>query len=134
VGGFVTRGKRGKRARGGRILEVSELRLGRVPDLDCVGVVAHYVFQVDGEGAAVALERIVAGALDALSDVEDDGGKAVLVEVDLLVIRDFADRARRRVRRLAASLGGRKVEVYLTSAKFSGRSHTRAPPKRSVFL
>jgi hypothetical protein len=72
---------------------MGELGLGRVPDFDGVGIVADQVFQVDRQGAAVALEA-VAGGVDALGDVEDDGGEAVLVEVDFLVVGDFADRAK----------------------------------------
>ena len=34
---------------------------------------------------------IVLAVVDALEDVEDDGGEAVLVEVDFLVVGDLAD-------------------------------------------
>ncbi len=71
---------------------MAELGLGGVPDLDAVGVVTDEVLEVDGQGAAVALESVARG-VDALGDVEDDGGEAVLVEVDFLVVGDLADRA-----------------------------------------
>jgi hypothetical protein len=71
---------------------VGELCLGRVPDLDGVGVFADQVLEVDRQGAAVALEA-GAGGVDSLGDVEDDRGEAVLVDVDFLVVRDLADGA-----------------------------------------
>jgi hypothetical protein len=71
---------------------VGELCLGRVPDLDGVGVVADQVLEVNCQGAAVALEAR-AGGVDALGDVEDDRGEAVLVDVDFLVVGDLADGA-----------------------------------------
>lgn len=76
------------------LLEVGELGLGRVPDFHSVGVLADQVFEVDCQGAAVLLES-AAGGVDALRDVEDDGGEAVGVEVHFLVVGDFADHARR---------------------------------------
>lgn len=73
-------------------LEMRELCLGRVPDLDGLGVLADQILEVDRQGAAVALEPLAVG-FDPLGDVEDDGGEAVLVEVDFLVVGDLADRA-----------------------------------------
>ena len=69
---------------------MGELRLGRVPDFDGVGVLADQVFQVGCQGAAVPFQAS-AGGVDTLRDVEDDGGEAVFVEVDFLVVGDFAD-------------------------------------------
>jgi hypothetical protein len=121
----------------GGALEVAELGLGRVPDLDAVGVVADQVFEVDCQGAAIALQA-VAGSVNALGDVEDDGGEAILVKVDFLVVGDVADRAGRPPRSVsgfglgAVLRGWMTGRTYLTSAKFSGRSHTSAPPKRRV--
>jgi hypothetical protein len=72
--------------------EVAEFCLGRVPDLDRVCVLADEVLQVDCEGAAVAFEAGPRG-VDALRDVEDDRGEAVLVDVDFLSVGDLADLA-----------------------------------------
>lgn len=125
----------GKGARGGQdVLEMGELGFGRVPNLDRLGVVADQVFEVDCQGAAVALQP-VAGGVDALGDVEDDGGEAVFVDVDFLVIGDFADRAGGVGLVGSPGEGGGEAGVsYLTSAKLSGRSHTSAPPKSGVLL
>ena len=84
--------ERGGRGKKGGVREVGELGLGCIPDLDGVGVVADEVFQVDCQGAAVALEA-GAGGVDALRDVEDDRGEAVFVDVNFLVVGDLADGA-----------------------------------------
>lgn len=47
---------------------------------------------MDGQGGAVGGVGAAGGA-DALGDVEDDAGEAVLVEVDLLAVGDLADGA-----------------------------------------
>lgn len=47
---------------------------------------------MDCQGAAIALEAGPRG-VDALRDVQDDGGEAVFVDVDFLVVGDLADRA-----------------------------------------
>lgn len=126
----------------GGVLEVRKRGLGRVPDFDRVGVVADEFFEVRSERAAVGLEVGVGrggggggGGLgaDALGDVEDDAGEAVLVDVDFLVVGDLADFAGGKggVNSCRARLG---LGLYLTSANFSGRSQRRAPPKRGVVL
>ena len=74
--------------------EVAKFRLGRVPDFDRVCVVADEVLQVDCQSAAVTLEAGPRG-VDALGDVEDDRGEAVLVDVDFLAVGNLADLARR---------------------------------------
>jgi hypothetical protein len=125
---------------------MGELRLGRVPDFDRVRVLADKIFQVDRQGAAVALEWVVAGGVHALGDVEDDGGEAIFVKVDFLVVGDFTNHAEGIVSQVRRRLKGESEEgarqvsssrnrrAYLTSAKLSGRSHISAPPKRGVSL
>lgn len=71
---------------------MGELRLGRVPHLDRVGIVTDKLLEVRRQRAPVRLETAAAGA-DALGDVEDDAGETVLVDVDLLVVGDLAQRA-----------------------------------------
>ena len=80
----------------GDALEVRKGGFGCVPDFDRVGVVADELLEVRGEGAAVRLEvacRRGGGGprADALSDIKDDAGEAVLVDVDFLVVGDLAD-------------------------------------------
>jgi hypothetical protein len=75
---------------------MGELRLGCIPRLDSVGVVADELLQVCGQRAPVRLEASAGGA-DALGDVEDDAGEAVLVDVHFLVVGDFAELAVIRV-------------------------------------
>lgn len=71
---------------------VCKLRLRRVPNLDCIDVVAHQLLQVRREGPPVILQRTACWA-HALCDVEDDAGEAVLVDVDFLVVWDLAELA-----------------------------------------
>jgi hypothetical protein len=71
------------------LLEMGELGFGCVPHLDRVGVIADELLQVRGKRAPVGLEAAARGT-DALSDVEDDAGEAVLVDVDFLVVGDLA--------------------------------------------
>jgi hypothetical protein len=52
----------------------------------------YKVFQVGGEGGAVG-GWAGARQANALGDVEDDAGEAVLVQVDLLVVGDLAEGA-----------------------------------------
>jgi hypothetical protein len=85
MGGEGGRGWGGER-------EVAEFGLGRVPDFDRVYVVADEVLQMDCQGAAVTFEAGPRG-VDALRDVEDDRGEAVLVDVDFLSVGDLADLA-----------------------------------------
>ena len=134
---------------GGGALEVGKGGLGRVPDLDRVGVVADKFLEVCGQGAPVGLEAVGCGrggrrGPDALGDVKDDAGEAVLVDVDFLVVGDFAEFAARWVSwpvllvsssvRFVGGKAGLELGLYLTSANFSGRSQMREPPKRGVVL
>jgi phage major head subunit gpT-like protein len=48
---------------------------------------------VDCQGAAISLETLTTG-VDALGNVEDDGGKPVLIDPDFLVVGNLADLAR----------------------------------------
>jgi hypothetical protein len=86
LGNQVTDGRRDLR-------EVGELGLGGVPDLDGVDVLADQVFEVGCQGTAVALKGVLPGGFHALHNVEDDGGEAIFVDVDFLVVRDLANRA-----------------------------------------
>lgn len=112
------------------LLETSELGLGRVPDSDRVDVGADHVLEVCRHGTTVDLGA-GARAPDALGDVEDDAGEAVLIDPDLLVVGDLAQLARTvGISSLSAgrAKNGRPVSQYLTSANFLGRSQTTAPP------
>jgi hypothetical protein len=73
----------------------------------------------------------VAGLLHVFEDFDDDGGVAVRVEVDFLVVGDLADLT---FLVSDASGGGLGRERYLVSAKLEGRSTVIAPPKRGVVL
>jgi hypothetical protein len=85
----------GKAGGGDGAPEVGKLCLGRVPDLDGVGIVADEVLEVDCEGAAISLETLATG-VDALGNVEDDGGKPIFIDPDFLVVGNLADLARER--------------------------------------
>ena len=71
-----------------------KLRLGCIPHLDSVGVVADEFFQVGCKRAPVRLESATCRA-DALGDVEDDAGEAVLVDPHFLVVGHLAQFAAR---------------------------------------
>jgi hypothetical protein len=73
----------------------------------------------------------IAGLLHVFEDFDDDGGVAVRVEVDFLVVGDLADLT---FLVSDASGGGLGRERYLVSAKLEGRSTVIAPPKRGVVL
>ena len=119
---------------------MGELRLCCVPHFDRIGVAANQVLQVHGHRLAILLEaRLVRpGGLYALGNVEDDAGESVLIDPDLLVVGDFAQIAEERAIELATNPSGKLnsgvVCRYLTSAKLTGRSLTRAPPNRGVLL
>lgn len=82
--------------------------------------------------AAIDL-RACPGWPDALGDIKDDAGEAVLVDVDLLVVGDLSQFATHSVRR-EESPGESARGVYLTSAKLLGRSQMMAPPYSGVLL
>ncbi|CAG9980762.1 unnamed protein product [Clonostachys byssicola] len=67
-----------------------ELGFGRVPDLGGIDVAADELLEVRRQGSAVDLGSGSRPA-HALGDVEDDAGEAVLVDPDLLVVRDFSE-------------------------------------------
>lgn len=86
-------GTRDRRGAGRRcLLEMGELCLGCVPHLDSVSIVADELLQVCGQREAVSL-KAAARFADALGNVEDDAGEAILVDVDFLVVRDLAQLA-----------------------------------------
>jgi hypothetical protein len=75
------------------VLKVRELGLSSVPDLDSIDIGSNHVFEMGCHGTAVNL-RARARASDALGDIEDDAGEAILIDPDFLVIGDlsqFAD-------------------------------------------
>lgn len=74
------------------VRQVGELRHGRAPDFEQVGVGIHDILEVDGQRGAIGGVGAASGA-DALGDVEDDACEALLVQVDFLVIGDLADGA-----------------------------------------
>ena len=69
----------------GNELKARELGLGCVPDLEAVNVRADQVLQMSRNRSAVYL-----GArpwfTHALGDVEDDAGKSIFIDPDLLVV------------------------------------------------
>lgn len=69
---------------------MGKLCLGRVPDLDGIGIVANQVLEVHCQGAAISLEALATG-FDALSNIDDDGGESVLIDPDFLVVGNFAN-------------------------------------------
>lgn len=69
-----------------------KLGLGGVPHFNVVDVFSDDILEVDGERAAVLLDP-TGGWADALGNVEDDGGEAVLVDIDFLVVGDLAQLA-----------------------------------------
>lgn len=81
-----------------------------------------------GHGRAILLHS-TAGGSNPLSDVNDDTGESVFVQVDFLIIRNLANGAG------SCQLPGRVQSndaSYLTSAKLAGRSAMRAPPNSGV--
>jgi len=81
-----------------------------------------------GQGCAVG-GWPAARQTHAFRDIEDYAGEAIFIEVDFLVVGDFANGAG------YVSVGYQRGEVkalYLTSAKVEGRSTIRAPPKSGV--
>lgn len=75
--------------KGQNILKLAELRLGRVPYFDSIGISPNQLLEVDSQGFAVDLVRGT-GPADALCNVEDDACEAVLVDKDLLIVGDLA--------------------------------------------
>ncbi|VUC34569.1 unnamed protein product [Clonostachys rosea] len=114
--------------------KTGELGLGGVPDLEGILVRADEILEVRRHGPAVDLGS-GARLAHALGDVEDDAGEALLVDPDLLVVRDFSDfAAQLLLAQLAVAFWTTRGLSYLTSAKCSGRSLTIAPPYRGVLL
>jgi hypothetical protein len=81
---------------------ICELRLGGIPDLHRLDVVAHQLLQMCRQSSSVILERAARWS-DALRDVEDDAGEAVLIDVDLLAVWDLTELAVRK-KQMSASL------------------------------
>lgn len=75
--------------KGQNILKLAELRLGRIPYFDSIGISPDQLLEVDGQGFAVDLVRGTRAA-DALCDIEDDAREAVLVYKDLLIVGHLA--------------------------------------------
>lgn len=77
------------------IREVADLSLGCIPHLNRLGRVldADELLEVGGQGFGVPLEGVVGRGRggDALGDVDYDGGEAVFVDVDFLVVGDLAE-------------------------------------------
>ncbi len=66
-----------------------ELRWGRAPYLQGANIRINDFFKMDSQGQAVG-RLTAASSADSLCDIEDDASETVLVEIDLLIVRDLA--------------------------------------------
>lgn len=89
------------------VLKVRELGLSSVPDLDSIDIGSNHVFEMGCHGTAVNL-RARARASDALGDIEDDAGEAILIDPDFLVIGDLSQFAAGI--ESAQALGAKRIE------------------------
>jgi hypothetical protein len=81
---------------GSRIPNARELCLGGVPHLHGIDIVAHQILKMCSQGSPVVLERARSFWSHALRDLDDDAREAILVDVDFLVVGDFAELTTRR--------------------------------------
>jgi hypothetical protein len=113
------------------------------------------VFVVGDEVFEMVFQGFGVGFLDSLEDFDDDGGEAVGVEVDFLVVGDLAEVAGKNgvsgltsgcvfgwsllcwmmTQPVPSEVECESIVLtHLTSAKAAGKSAVMAPPKRSTCL